>query len=64
MKVPTIKEIRQQRDKYRLTQVECAKALDISDRQWRRYESGENLMSGPLWVYFLNRDIWPVDPKT
>ena len=64
MKVPTIREIRHQRNQYGMTQAACAKALDVSDRQWRRYESGENLMSGPLWVFFCHQEIWPTTPKT
>lgn len=63
MRIPTSKEIRTQRNKYKMTQAACAKIIDVTDRQWRRYESGENLMAGPTWVFFCHREIWPIDPK-
>ena len=59
MKIPSHDEIRVQRDNYQLSQKECARALDISERQWRRYETGDSIMSGPVWIYFLNQKLWP-----
>jgi len=59
MYIPTNGEIVKQRNKYGITQADCAKALDVSERQWRRYENGDTIMSGPFWVFFKNRKMWP-----
>jgi DNA-binding transcriptional regulator YiaG len=59
MKIPSPQEILNQRELYQLAQTSCAKVMDISERQWRRYETGENEMSSVQWAYFLHPDIWP-----
>jgi len=58
MERPSKNQIRELRLEYGMTQAACAKTLDVTARQWRRYESGENAMSGPLWVYFKNKKLW------
>ena len=59
MTIPSSKEIKALRLQHGLTQAACAKALDVTDRQWRRYEKGESIMSGVYWIYFNNRELWP-----
>ena len=59
MTIPSSKEIKALRLQHGLTQAACAKALDLTDRQWRRYEAGESIMCGVYWIYFNKRELWP-----
>jgi len=57
---PSAKEVLKLRKNYSMTQAACAEALDVTVRQWRRYEGPEKVqLSGPMWIFFKNRQLWP-----
>jgi hypothetical protein len=54
MKSPTPKQIKKARGA--LTQVEAAKLVGKSRRQWQAYEAGTSVMHWTTWECFKNRD--------